>query len=121
MRKQLATAESFHHKPSSQSAGMRSTKTFLSRKEEKILDISNLIDAAQPNFEPDALQLKYEKLKKLRDEFNDIKVQFNIPEPKYIDPNQMNNSSLLSYKRENLKSRGSLSTASNINANFTQT
>lgn len=107
MRRQKGLTDAESSKGFSNSSGMRSTKTFLQKKEDKILDISNLVEAASANLEPDSLLIKYEKIKKLRDEFNDIKVQFNIPEPKYIDPSQMNNSSLLSYKRGDLKSRGS--------------
>eukprot|EP00347_Sterkiella_histriomuscorum_P011563 403371979 len=90
------------------STGMRSTKTIFQKKEERLLDLSNIPQIAQ-NAEPDALQIRYEKIKKLREEFNDIKTQFKIPEPQYFNPNQINNQSTLYSKRQNLQSRDSIS------------
>lgn len=56
-------------KSSHQKSGMRSTKTFLTKQEEKVLDLSNI-----PNvMNPDILEEKFNKIKKLKEEFKEIK------------------------------------------------
>lgn len=50
---------------------MRSTKSFLSKQEEKILDLTNLPTTNQ--LDPTTLELKFQKIKKLKEEFNEIK------------------------------------------------
>jgi hypothetical protein len=48
---------------------MRSTKTFLSKQEEKVLDLSNIPTMVHP----DKLEEKNNKIKKLKEELREIK------------------------------------------------
>jgi hypothetical protein len=48
---------------------MRSTKTFLTKQEEKVLDLSNI----PMMINPDKLEEKFNKIKKLKEEFKEIK------------------------------------------------
>jgi hypothetical protein len=48
---------------------MRSTKTFLTKQEEKLLDLSNIPTVINP----DKLEEKYNKIKQLKEEFKEIK------------------------------------------------
>lgn len=52
------------------SKGFRSTKTFLSKQEEKILDITNIPEVNQMY---ENIEYKYDRIKKLKEEFNEIK------------------------------------------------
>jgi hypothetical protein len=59
-------------------SNLRSTKTFLSKQEERILDIQNIPEVNQIY---GGLEHKYERIKKLKEEFNEIKTQFGITIP----------------------------------------
>ena len=48
---------------------MRSTKTFLTKQEEKVLDLSNI----PKMINPDKLEEKFNNIKKLKEEFKEIK------------------------------------------------
>ncbi|CDW89049.1 UNKNOWN [Stylonychia lemnae] len=103
-------------------SGKRSTKTFLSKHEEKVLDLSNVADAIMAAQDPNNLELKYQKIKKIKEEFNDIKTQFGIPTPQYFNPSQTSQLSYMGSRRNELRSRGQNSTtaASSIPAQSQQ-
>jgi hypothetical protein len=58
---------------SSHSAKLANIKTFKQKQEDRILDIRSVI----PDAGVDTLDLKYDRIKKLREEFNEIKSQFS--------------------------------------------